>query len=335
MKRAIEFFSGIGGLHCGLKEAAKDAQVVAAFDTNVNANETYFYNYGIRPSTKGINLISKELVDKFNANIWLLSPPCQPFTKGGKHLDDQDPRSLGLLNIIKILEEVRIKPDYLFLENVPNFETSECRNKLVKVLVALNYDIDEFLVSPLLIGVPNDRMRYYLCAKRGNGVVNEMHFDLNVFYPGFTTTELEPLSKYLEDDVDPTFSVSEDNIRKRTNFEFDVVQSTSTHCSTFTKAYGGHHFFGSGSMLQTCGPKYEMTFTNHQLIALKPRYFTPSEIQKLHCFPENFKFPDSITRMQKYKLLGNSLNCRIVGMLLSGLFNVEMNINPISKKIKT
>jgi tRNA (cytosine38-C5)-methyltransferase len=42
--RALEFFSGIGGLHYGLCEALGDnseAEVVAAFDINQNANVWY------------------------------------------------------------------------------------------------------------------------------------------------------------------------------------------------------------------------------------------------------------------------------------------------------
>ena len=324
MIRAIEFFSGIGGLHCGLRYADKEAKVVAAFDTNVNANEVYFHNFGIQPSTKGINRLEASFIDKFNANCWLLSPPCQPFTKGGKRLDDKDSRSEGLLNLISILPRVKIKPEYLFLENVPNFETSVCRDLLVKVLEDLNYVIDEFLVSPLLVGVPNDRVRYYLTAKASDySKGNPIHTNIDEFCPQYPKTDVEKLANYLDKNPGLDYFVPESAIRKRTNFEFDVVQSTSKYCSTFTKAYGGHHFFGSGSILQTCGPTYNESFTNDQLLDTKPRYFTPAEIQRLHCLPKDFKFPDQITKAQKYKLLGNSLNCKIVGVLLQSLLQED------------
>ena len=55
----------------------------------------------------------------------------------------------------------------------------------------------------------------------------------------------------------------------------------------------------------------------------KPRFLTPDEIARLHGFPmdENnvFEFPRSVSRMQQYRLLGNSLSVDVVAKLLSNL----------------
>ncbi|CAG8575867.1 10785_t:CDS:1, partial [Acaulospora colombiana] len=61
-------------------------------------------------------------IEEYNANCWLMSPPCQPYTRGGKGLDDQDQRAKGLLHLIHVLSELSIPPEYIFLENVLNFE---------------------------------------------------------------------------------------------------------------------------------------------------------------------------------------------------------------------
>ena len=46
---ALEFFSGIGGLHCALNQAAQalkiSAKVLASFDVNPNANAIYAANF--------------------------------------------------------------------------------------------------------------------------------------------------------------------------------------------------------------------------------------------------------------------------------------------------
>lgn len=34
---ALEFFSGIGGLHCALRQVQPDATVISSFDINPNA----------------------------------------------------------------------------------------------------------------------------------------------------------------------------------------------------------------------------------------------------------------------------------------------------------
>lgn len=39
--KALEFFSGIGGLHCALKEVKPDSTVLSSFDINPNAYKVY------------------------------------------------------------------------------------------------------------------------------------------------------------------------------------------------------------------------------------------------------------------------------------------------------
>ena len=48
-------------------------------------------------------------------------------------------------------------------------------------------------------------------------------------------------------------------------------------------------------------------------------YFTPAEVARLHGFPASFVFPDSVTRLQRYALLGNSLSTSVVAPLLTHL----------------
>ena len=63
-----------------------------------------------------------EDIEKYGANCWLMSPPCQPYTRGGKSLDDKDQRATGLLHLIDVLSKISDPPNYIFLENVLNFE---------------------------------------------------------------------------------------------------------------------------------------------------------------------------------------------------------------------
>ncbi|KAJ3271662.1 tRNA (cytosine-5-)-methyltransferase [Terramyces sp. JEL0728] len=218
----VEFFSGIGGLHYGLEYAQPEAKVVQSFDTNTVANSVYFHNFKLKSSTKGIDILKTQ--DIKAANIWLLSPPCQPYTSGGKRLDTKDNRTAGLLNIIKLLPQV--KPEFLFLENVPNFEVSESRTLLITQLIELHYKVDEFLVSPVSVGIPNDRRRYYLAAKLTEtkheyDLENtKIHMDLEKFCPNLTNLDLK-LSDFIEDDADfSVYQVQPKDIRKRTNFVF-------------------------------------------------------------------------------------------------------------------
>jgi tRNA (cytosine38-C5)-methyltransferase len=49
------------------------------------------------------------------------------------------------------------------------------------------------------------------------------------------------------------------------------------------------------------------------------RYFTPSEVARLHGFPASFTFPAHVTRLQQFALLGNSLSVDCVAPLLQHL----------------
>ena len=59
------------------------------------------------------------------------------------------------------------------------------------------------------------------------------------------------------------------------------------------------------------------------LAQLRLRYFNPMEVARLHCYPLHFQFPDDMTLKQRYKLLGNSLNVRVVMELLKFMFANE------------
>ena len=58
------------------------------------------------------------------------------------------------------------------------------------------------------------------------------------------------------------------------------------------------------------------------LTPLRPRYFTPREVARLHGFPETFAFPDAISQKKRYELLGNSLSVQVVAGLLRYLMGV-------------
>ena len=132
-------------------------------------------------------------------------------------------RSKGLLNIIKILKLVKSKPQYIFLENVVNFEISVCRQLLISTLDDLGYEIKEYLVSPLQFGIPNDRKRYYLSANLQNAIKETKYLSDFEIIKNINSkkTQLGPLSSYLEDLSDiENYMVPDNFITKRNNFRF-------------------------------------------------------------------------------------------------------------------
>ncbi|KAF7720763.1 tRNA (cytosine-5-)-methyltransferase, partial [Apophysomyces ossiformis] len=259
--RCIEFFSGIGGLHYALNIARVNAEVICAFDVNEIANKVYAHNFKKEPSKKTIDRLTIQDIEKLKAQCWLLSPPCQPYTQGGKMKDIDDPRAKPLIHLIELLPKLSTPPKYIFLENVKNFDTSQSRDVLVKQLDKLDYEIHECLLSPTQFGIPNHRLRYYLAARRRDQPLIKENSDytekgvVHTTWPFHkenesATMESPELSHFLETEAneDESFLVPAKYILKLHNFRLDIVRPEDRKTSCVTKAYGSHHIVTSGSV---------------------------------------------------------------------------------------
>lgn len=123
-----------------------------------------------------------------------------------------------------------------------------------------------------------------------------------------------------------------DNQLKRAKV-LDICFRDSRRSCCFTKAYS-HYFDGTGSVFTECTKEvvdkcFEKANTSEigsddfvqPLKELRLRFFTPKEISALMAFPKNYSFPETITTKQCYRLLGNSVNVKVVSELLKILFD--------------
>ncbi|KAJ2791869.1 hypothetical protein H4R21_006251, partial [Coemansia helicoidea] len=277
-----------------------------------------------------------------------------PYTRGGNYGDADDPRARGLLRLVDLLARVGSRPTHVFVENVLNFENSRSRALLVAALLALGFEVQEWLLSPRQMGIPNNRQRYYLAARlrwpepqpaatasahaawaaansaraqaylaRGRAVLRAEW----PFGPAPGTAAGRPLASYIDPacDADPALQVPAADILKRKRLGLDIVQRTSAGTATFTKAYGSRHLIGSGSLLQTQSTDTDgmAAQTPEELLALGLRFFSPDEVARLHHFPTaaadaapRLLFPPHLSLRQRLQLLGNSLNVHVVAQLL-------------------
>jgi len=162
--RVVELYCGIGGLAAALEPAADAAEVVAAVDVNTLATGVYARSFPGHPVVAAaVESIPAERFRQWDADLWWMSPPCQPFTRRGKGRDLDDPRTAGFLAVLERIADVR--PRYLALENVPPFEGSRTHGRLLCTLEEAGYgSIVETVLCPTELGVPNRRRRYYLVA---------------------------------------------------------------------------------------------------------------------------------------------------------------------------
>ncbi|XP_061661950.1 tRNA (cytosine(38)-C(5))-methyltransferase isoform X2 [Syngnathoides biaculeatus] len=164
--RVLELYSGIGGMHYSLKKSGISGEVVAAIDINTTANQIYRHNFPDTPLwNRTIEGISLDEFNKMRFDMILMSPPCQPFTRLGLKRDIADPRIKSFLYIIKLLPRLSQLPRFILLENVKGFESSSARQCLVEQLIKCGYTFQEIMVSPMSVGIPNSRLRYFLMAQ--------------------------------------------------------------------------------------------------------------------------------------------------------------------------
>ena len=166
---ALEFFSGIGGFHYALRAARPRARVARAFDVDDVATRVYAANFGAAAAVSALDVchLDAGALNRLGAGLWMLSPPCQPYTRQGNGLGADDARAGGLAHLTRLLAADELEPpDRLLMENVVGFESSQSRDALVGALRARGFAIRELWLSPVHVGVPNQRTRYFLLARR-------------------------------------------------------------------------------------------------------------------------------------------------------------------------
>eukprot|EP00250_Pteridium_aquilinum_P034079 c7002_g1_i1 orf=104-1327(+) len=194
--RVLEFYSGIGGMRYALEQAGVLATVVEAFEINDMANDVYQYNFGHRPNQGNIQHLSMHKLDSYEADAWLLSPPCQPYTRQGLQKDAEDSRASSFLKLLEMLPVMSKPPTYLFIENVVGFECSVSHDLLTKALKRAEFSIQEFILTPLQLGIPYSRPRYFCLAKQAPYCFLYPQFDDQLLYnPGPTALSLSDMSE--------------------------------------------------------------------------------------------------------------------------------------------
>mmetsp|Transcript_83683 Transcript_83683/g.194619 ORF Transcript_83683/g.194619 Transcript_83683/m.194619 type:complete len:429 (-) Transcript_83683:51-1337(-) len=159
---AVEFFAGMGGMRCASALSGACVRIAAAYDISEVCRRAYCHNFGSADfHLKTIECLALEELDACGADLWLLSPPCQPFTRSGRRQDHEDKRTAGFLHLIALLPFLHHPPKRVLLENVVGFERSQCRDRLLVVLVSMGWEAAEFLLDPETFGIPNRRPRYY------------------------------------------------------------------------------------------------------------------------------------------------------------------------------
>ncbi|KAG7089090.1 hypothetical protein E1B28_010799 [Marasmius oreades] len=343
--KALEFYSGIGGLHLALSRSSVNASIESAFDWDQNACKVYEANHG-RGVVERVNIstLTATKLARYEAEMWLLSPSCQPYTVLNPNAKgDLDPRAKSFLhliqNVLPEMAQTKSHPSYLLVENVAGFETSSTHSILLETLRRIGYHTAEFLLTPLQFGVPNSRLRYYLLARKS--VPFSCSEEVQSSIPGLPEVHVPEIGYYLDEPELVSEGEGEswhphavpDRVLKKWGRLFDIVLPSSRRTCCFTRGYT-QLVERAGSIIQM-NESLDTTTTFDSFLAiddqdeaikilypLKLRYFSPTELLRLFAFEDDgfhFIWPRDISRKTKYRLIGNSVNVRVVKELIEYL----------------
>ncbi len=195
----VDFFCGAGGFTRGALDAG--AYVLCGIDIDKSAKTTYEFRGNNRnPDGSTPQFIVKDianlsyrtlkgLLKSFESHPWIFvgCPPCQPFTnlKTNKNRSEKDKGALSyFINLV-----VKLKPDYVVIENVPGIRAKKYGPIWEAAISSLNnsgYTVTDEIIKAKDFGIPQNRRRTILIAARtgqppwpkpshNNGVYRTVH----------------------------------------------------------------------------------------------------------------------------------------------------------------
>lgn len=309
--RYLEFYAGVGGWTMALQEAVSRIyaagsvrlECCAALDHSDLCTSVYQHNHGQQQhlhaattngcgrATSGmkavrIERLTAEQLKVWQADLWMMSPPCQPHTRqhSNQAADLDDARSDSFLHLCNLLVELEptAKPSIILMENVVGFEKSQTCRTWMDALASSNFNASHFHLQPTQAGLPNDRPRYYCVAIRrdtvradrpdwmqryfeaalssgeANGAALQplVHLALEelglVQEVNIKRDELPLLRTILDKECALPLRVPESVLQRPAAWCLDIVTAASRRTSCFTSAYG-KYVKGTGSvLLQAC-----------------------------------------------------------------------------------
>lgn len=307
----IDLFSGIGGFRIALEK--NGGNCVFSSDIDKYARETYYENFGDKPSGDITKIDAKDIPDH---DILTAGFPCQPFSLAGKRLGFLDTRGTLFFDVERIIKEK--KPKAFILENVSGIVNHDKGNTLRVIensLKNLEYDIVWKVMNSKDYGIPQNRNRWY-CI----GILkteNTEKKDLNLIFPNKEELQLD-LESILEKNVSEVYNVSDiaiENINKHINTYIEkkdkhkVVIANNVRPSKVS--------FRSDGISPCLTAKMGTGGNNVPIVVSEGRKFTEKECLKLMGFPENFKIKENYG--QSYKQIGNSVVVNMIDKLVSNL----------------
>ncbi len=175
----LDLYSGIGGFKYALDDIG--GKCIFSAEINKPAIKTYEFNHKDIEHSPEFSMDTfanlskreiasmKEFKDK-QVDLITAGFPCQTFSIAGKRegFNSDDTRGTQFFNVINLVNA--LKPKVVILENVKhlvNHDDGKTYKVIRETLIKANYNITlEKVISPLEVGVPQNRDRIFIVAVR-------------------------------------------------------------------------------------------------------------------------------------------------------------------------
>ncbi|MBM4273683.1 MAG: DNA cytosine methyltransferase [Deltaproteobacteria bacterium] len=215
----IDLFCGCGGVSAGflaLNNFIPAYRLAGALDIDPNSCQTFKENFGVMPHQEDIRLfLNNENLERFLNScdirrdkplVLIGCPPCQGFSSHRKKAWNSVDRRNDLVEIFAEIA-VKLSPDFVFMENVPELLSEkywEHFKSYRETLENSGYKVAAAVLNMAKFGVPQERHRAIVLASRKKIIMPEGYLSEE----GFMTvrqaiSHLEPISPLHPSQSDP------------------------------------------------------------------------------------------------------------------------------------
>lgn len=339
--RAVDLFSGCGGLSLGVREACTEQnlnfELLAAVDNDPAAVSC------IQKNLQPRDVISKNVEDVLNKNsedydrlikinhhsgidLLVAGPPCQGNSDLNNYTRRQDPKN-KLYTYVAIAASM-LRPNVIISENVLGVrrDKGSSLQETKNSLLAQGYYITEQIVHLADIGVAQRRKRHIVLASKFP--IDDIATLLVPFY--FDRRNVEWAIGDLEDvigeriDIRPSTPSSENGRRIRYLFEHDIFELPNDErppChrdkkQTYKTIYGRLRW---DKPAQTITSGFYSMCMGRYVHPSKLRTLTAREAARLQFFPDYYDFEPAGNRTALSRLIGNAVPPKLSYALASAL----------------
>lgn len=347
---AVDLFSGIGGLTYGLELAG--INVVAGIDIEGKCKYPYEINTNSVFIEKDIKKVTANEIENLypedtEVKVLVGCAPCQPFSRYSYRYKKNDENQFG--NNMDLLDYfgdliVKIQPDIVSMENVPQLENNPIFLKFVNLLVSNGYEVNYDILYGPDYGVPQIRKRLVLLASKHGRIdfVEPIYNEDNYLTVRDAIGDIEPIEAGEISDSDllhQSAKLSEKNLKRIRqsspggtwkDWDEDLILNAHKKStgSSYRSVYGRMEWDKPSPTITTQFYGYGNGRFGHPE---QDRALSLREGAILQTFPSEFKFYDdrSETKINKRDIgiiIGNAVPVRLAQAIGQSIVNF-INLN--------